>query len=209
MPTTTSKAASRKGSASSDARTGIVSGRRSRTNASASGEVSTPTTVPNPASQPPFPPGPHPASRMRRARGSQGARTSATSARVLRYHQCSSSAAATRAYSSTSTARDRTTAGNQWLATLSASIARPIEDHTSGRGRRPPPDYGRVVVERLARLRIGERAIVLDGVRPSVGVFGNPPVVLRQVESGQIRVGCDERQPGRLRPTVIPRDVTA
>ena len=44
---------------------GVVSGRRARTKASASGERSTPTTRPCSASHAPFPPGPQPASRIR------------------------------------------------------------------------------------------------------------------------------------------------
>ena len=48
--------------------TGVVAGRRDRTNASASGERSTPTTVPCSASHAPFPPGPQPASRRRSVR---------------------------------------------------------------------------------------------------------------------------------------------
>src|SRR5712691_10127203 len=67
-----------------------------------------PMTGPCAASHAPFPPGPQPASRMRKPPPSHGPSRTCISARVLRYHQCSSSAAATRAYSSTSTAGDAT-----------------------------------------------------------------------------------------------------
>src|SRR3954470_3539353 len=139
--------------------TGVVVGRRARTKASASGERSTPTTAPWSANQAPFPPGPHPASSRRSVRWSHGASRSAASARVLRYHQWSSSTAAMRAYSSSSTRGEGTWAGVQGGASAGRD-AHGLDDEV---GRRPRLHADPVTAGAVATA-VGRRLLqVLDG----------------------------------------------
>src|SRR5262245_1891112 len=145
-----SKRAVANGRRSRLARTGVVSGRPACTNASASSEMSTPTTRPCLASQAPLPPGPQPASRISRSSPSQGSRRSFMTARVLRYHQWWSSAAAIRAYSSISTDEEGTGCAQPGQAPPEPGSGRQEEAVHRHFGRRPRLDPDARSAARLA-----------------------------------------------------------
>ena len=135
----TSKVLAAKGSASTLAHTGLIRGRRVRTCSSATGDMSTPTTVPSAVKCAPFPPVPQPASRTRGCPVSHGPRRSRASARVLLYHQWSSSTAAMRAYSSNSTGTTVLTARSARDGRLcSHSVPRGDAAEVPSGGRRHP-----------------------------------------------------------------------